>query len=453
LAAPCIIRRPIAAPSSPSGGFYYNLLLDKLPFTDARKVCPADGDYFTHCVRQGVFTTEEELDTHLVAWSKYNLWTSAKLDALRGNIKDAVAGRVLPLDGTALDAADARGDAVEVLLAGATAMEEMMVLDELGEGDAGAAAAAQFDPVQRLRQALALGVLPEPTTLTPDVLEQLRQEAHSRCHPQLPADNPLKVQEAQLSAQQRSVITSVLATLQLQASQHLSQGAGTLSAKPHLITLQGGPGTGKSALTRALVHRAISEGYAGLVTATSATAAQRLGFTMVDTIDAVCQIPIGRPLAPLRPDDAGTFALQQADFVVCDELSLLTSNKLLMVMHMMSQATAAGKPRKILLLVGDLHQLPPVCRHSQKRDAPPELCEHCHLLRSAELSGPGAQHHHLQRVYRQAADPAFAAFLDRVRCSRLSQQQIDAVMKDCYRPLESLPALLTADTTILCTHR
>lgn len=105
-------------------------------------------------------------------------------------------------------------------------------------------------------------------------------------------------------------------------------------------------------MARALVDHLVNQlGQNVLVTATSATAAQRLGFDKSDTIDATCQFLVGSNLAAMQPDHPKTMALQRADLVVCDEFSLMDQLKLSRVTSRLSQATAAGASRKVLLLV------------------------------------------------------------------------------------------------------
>jgi hypothetical protein len=111
-------------------------------------------------------------------------------------------------------------------------------------------------------------------------------------------------------------------------------------------------GTGKSTIVRALVDHMVSQlDRKVLVTATSATAAQRLGFDKSDTVDAACQFRVGKSLGVLQPDHPKTMALQDADLLVCEEFSLMDQLKLSRLTSRMSQATREGAPRKVLLLV------------------------------------------------------------------------------------------------------
>lgn len=112
-------------------------------------------------------------------------------------------------------------------------------------------------------------------------------------------------------------------------------------------------GTGKSTIVRALVDHMVSQqGRKVLVTATSATAAQRLGFDKSDTLDAACQFVVGKNMSALRPEHPKTMALQEADLMVCEEFSLMDQLKLSRVISRLSQATKEDAPRKVLLLVG-----------------------------------------------------------------------------------------------------
>lgn len=122
------IRRAIGHPKCPHMSFYYNLLLSHIPFRDEQAVLPADGDYFVECVRQGIFTTTAELDRHIQAYAKYNLWTNAVLDKIRGDVDSFVAqaaAAALQLPTPTGDTQD--HDSPEVYSAGAAAFETMQM--------------------------------------------------------------------------------------------------------------------------------------------------------------------------------------------------------------------------------------------------------------------------------------------------------------------------------------
>jgi hypothetical protein len=133
LREPHIIRRAFGHPNSSNQAFYYNLLLQHIPFRDEHALLPADGNYFVECVRRDLFTTTAELDIHLQRYAKYHLWTSAILDKMRADIADTTAAAAAAALGSPNEAHQADPDSADVLLAGATAYEAMQHLD--GEKD------------------------------------------------------------------------------------------------------------------------------------------------------------------------------------------------------------------------------------------------------------------------------------------------------------------------------
>ena len=493
LAEERVTRGPNISPKSLCGGFYYNILLDNLSFRHEHEVLPEDGDFFLECVRQGIFKTTDDLDKRLQAYNTYNMHSTATLDKLRGGVEESMDTVLHALGAFDPEDADAHGPAA--VLAGAEAMEqdeqqqqEQQDLyggtdddeapdpgseDELEAATPDTAQQqhleaeqlnqqrlrAGMDPIQRMRAAMDAGhAITNPHQANPDTLARLKEEAMKRCHPTI--SSPLDVEYDDLSAEQQGTINAVLKALR-DNNHHVSLGQGTSDSKPIVIVIQGGPGTGKSAITRILVQLAVEAGHATLVTATSATAANRLQFSHTDTVDGACQLPVNSRLSPLRTHDAGTLAMQLAALLVCDEFSMMSQAKLALIMSRMSQSTLPGEPRKILLLVGDLAQLPSVCRHGKrqrgrkaKRSATAQpLCALCHLLRCPIYRDPATTHHNLNAVYRQASDEEFGNFLHAARVGRPTQALIDQVLGGCFRPADSLAGLLAADATVLCTHR
>lgn len=238
----------------------------------------------------------------------------------------------------------------------------------------------------------------------------------------------------------------------------VTDGPGTASAHPLVLSLQGGPGCGKSAVTRHLIDLLVKEHQVNtLVTATTTTAAQRLLVTAADTVHAACQVPVHGSLSPMRQLAVASIALQMAGIVICDEFSMLTAATLNVITSRMSQATPKGHHRKVLLLVGDLGQLPPICRHGSRRlrgvelpDDLPGLCPHCHLLRSDEFKQ--GRHLRLSKVYRQAEDVQFAEFLNEVRDAAPTAHRLHQILGACFVPASSLWQEMDTTATILCTH-
>jgi hypothetical protein len=100
LRQPRIIRRNIAYPTNSNQGFYYNLLLDNVPFRGDRELLPEGSDYFTECIRRGVFRSTPQLDQHLQAYARYNLYQQITLDKLRARVATSCSDHALHALGT-----------------------------------------------------------------------------------------------------------------------------------------------------------------------------------------------------------------------------------------------------------------------------------------------------------------------------------------------------------------
>lgn len=231
LAEPRIIRRPICSPTNPNGSFYYNLLLQHYSFRAESDIICRDGDWFKQCVRKNVFTTIEQLDGMLTAYSEYNLWDTIKLNVLRTQVHTSLE-QIQPL-AAMLDGDDMAGDAPEALIEGVAAMEAIME-GALADDPAGP---EPIDPIQYLK-ALMDGGGPEAEA-APTGLERAEAEALGLCTPQLLY--PLSVAFEDLQGAQLDAVQAVLAAVE-EAQQQQAQGPGTPSARPLVLTMQGGPG-------------------------------------------------------------------------------------------------------------------------------------------------------------------------------------------------------------------
>lgn len=226
-----IIRRPIASPRNPNGSFYWNLLLQHVVFRAEEDVVAPDGDYFLMCVKHNVFTSTAELDQHLKAYADYQLWDTTKLKELRHDVHSCFDTEQ-PLG----DIRDMQAHDAGLLEEGIQAMQAVVdVEDGTYEG------ATLIDPIQRLHELLLAGHTPTPG---PDADLKRQADAASLCSPQL--RYPLSVTYDGLSQQQQTAICTILQAME-DAQRATTQGAGTYSARPALITLQGGPGEYSSA--------------------------------------------------------------------------------------------------------------------------------------------------------------------------------------------------------------
>jgi hypothetical protein len=158
--------------------------------------------------------------------------------------------------------------------------------------------------------------------------------------------------------------------------------------------LSGAPGAGKTFLTQYLTHKSRTAGKKVLLLATTGSAAIRLS-RVARTVHSAFKIPHdGRPLAPMFPTDPLFEAILTADIIVIDEMSMLTSYVLSLIMYRLGQIV--GSPElalesKLVLLVGDHAQLPTaVCSGHNGRQSTAdmssedkdEICFQCHISNS-----------------------------------------------------------------------
>jgi hypothetical protein len=222
-----IIRRPVGSPRNPNGSYYWNLLLEHVVFRAEEDVVAPDGDYMKMCIKHKVFTSTAELDQHLKAYAHYNLWDTVKLNELRHHVRSAFDTQQ-PL-GAMQHAPEHTADD---LLAGADAMQAVVDAETgVYEG------ATLIDPIQRLHELITQGQDQPAPGPSPDQAKEA--EAKAACSPLL--RYPLSVTYDALSNQQQAAICTILQAVE-DAQRVNTQGAGTHSSRPYLITLQGGPG-------------------------------------------------------------------------------------------------------------------------------------------------------------------------------------------------------------------
>jgi ATP-dependent exoDNAse (exonuclease V) alpha subunit len=187
----------------------------------------------------------------------------------------------------------------------------------------------------------------------------------------------------------------------------------------------------------------------------------------------------------LKPFDAHSLKgrlLHAAKVIVIDEISMLSASQLDVIMARLrsitnSATTKEALQKKVLVLVGDLAQLPPVCPHTRKRlpevedeesekktedNDPPKIkivfCRSCHITQAH--SWQFVERLELVTIMRQVADPSFSEFLARLRESTPSQEDIDTVLKECYVSEDEVAEIIAEsltnkeeELTILTSHR
>jgi hypothetical protein len=101
----------------------------------------------------------------------------------------------------------------------------------------------------------------------------------------------------------------------------------------------------------------------------------------------------------------------------------------------------------MLILVGDMCQLPIVCRHIISS----KVCLHYCISSSPFFSN--IEIHNLTIVLRQASDKMFLNFLNDLRYKDPTQADIDSCLGSCYVTEEEALAFIDRDTTVICLHR
>jgi ATP-dependent exoDNAse (exonuclease V) alpha subunit len=129
-----------------------------------------------------------------------------------------------------------------------------------------------------------------------------------------------------------------------------------------------------------------------LLSATTGAAALRLS-SNTSTTHTLFHIPSRGYLTPLPEPSTVLERLHSADVIVIDEMSMMISYMLCTVEHRLKQTCKDTISNtfynKLVLLVGDLAQLPAICVHSPK--VPDIICRCCHIS-SAPCWATALQH-------------------------------------------------------------
>jgi ATP-dependent exoDNAse (exonuclease V) alpha subunit len=127
-----------------------------------------------------------------------------------------------------------------------------------------------------------------------------------------------------------------------------------------IAVLSGGPGTGKTFVTRHLIHEWRKLGKRLVITGTTGPAATRLS-AAARTVHSAFAIPTGGQfLTPLGAFHPARLLLQHADVIIIDEMSMLSNPVFQTVLYRLHQCCGGDALKnKLVLLVGD---------HAQVRD-------------------------------------------------------------------------------------
>jgi ATP-dependent exoDNAse (exonuclease V) alpha subunit len=224
-----------------------------------------------------------------------------------------------------------------------------------------------------------------------------------------------------------------------------------------LHVLSGGPGCGKTFLTHVLTRTFRAAGKHVMLLGSTGVSASRLDSTAT-TVHAACSM--GRagtvfwtPLSVVSPQ---YHAMLHADVIIIDEISMLPSDvfnmfmlKIEGVLRNEQVGDTCPLHNKLIILVGDLQQLPPVCKQHRLQAAP--YCKTCHITGTAWWQQ--RVQHDLHTNVRHADDPDFLRFLNMVRQCVPSEDQIQRCLQQCVVSETEALHILDADATFICSHR
>ncbi len=144
--------------------------------------------------------------------------------------------------------------------------------------------------------------------------------------------------------------------------------------------------------------------------------------------------------------------IKQANLIVIDEMSMMTSIILCAIEECLKQFFQnVVNPFDfiLVLLIGDLLQLPTICKHSYFDKE--KCCKSCHIFTT--LCWLNATHHHISSSMRHASDPIYLNFLNIIWCRQPIQIEIDNVLLDCMILEDEILSNINATTTNLCIHQ
>jgi hypothetical protein len=400
LPTPAIIRFSDYHPAYSVEGCCYNMLLQKVPFrSETELLSRGDGvSYLAECVARGMITSQADLEQLIDDYTTRHLYSSEKLHLLIAELRKRMPSRIQ----TMLGLSD----------------EDLVGMDDgtapacFSHAEAAAAIAQQLSTLYTAE----------------DWYQEFCTTAPS------------------LSPSQQSTFDTIC------------------SAAAGLFVIRGGPGTGKTYLTRLITHHHVEAGSNVLLAATTGAAAVRLSKGAKTVHSAFAMQPKKVYMTPLSCNDPRFIALSAADVIIIDEFSMMTSRMLDIIMCRLQSVLKCDSiqqvlQRKKIILVGDPHQLPSVCKlpmHRKTRENNNNVCSLCRV--NAAGCWPYAEHCNLTTNIRHSQDSGLAAFLARVQHNQhrtnsgVKQRHIHATFQQCSVTQAAAVASLTPEHTVLCSH-
>jgi len=271
--------------------------------------------------------------------------------------------------------------------------------------------------------------------------------------------NPVSVHVDRLDEGQRRAHDAVLQALE--ASSSTQAGFQT----PLVLVVGGPPGCGKTTTTRCVYESAAAAGWRVIPAAMTHAAKQRMDLPGANTLHSAIGV-WGTRYEALPTHHPVHQRLCQTNLLIVDEASMMDANLLSITMQRLKDATlpphhadpsavhTSDRPaepwrgrRKVLLLVGDMEQLPPVC-HCYAHTVM-GVCDKHHLLFNEAFTR--AQHYMLQTNHRAASDPTLSEFLSDVRSALPTQATVTQVLGQCRIDADQYEGQLTSDAVSLVT--
>lgn len=398
-----IVRFTEYHPTSQPEAFFYNILLEKVPFRcEAELLSPenVEQSYLVECKLRNIINDTHDLMHYLQEYSAHHLLEDEQAQQMFSNIMSTRQGALLA------------------------------------------------DPDED--NGITATTIPPPT-LTHNTAAEAKSPSHKKKHHTFSKEFQ-EFAYIPLNNEQQQICDAVLTT----------NANSDNMLNVHVIS--GVPGAGKTFLAKKLAVEFEQRGKTVLISASTGAAAVRLS-ERAQTIHKAFMLPVLGQLIPLRPNHIVHQLLAAADVIFLDEYSMVTANTLNYVVYRLQQiCTAINKPlsSKTLVLFGDPAQLPPICRHHKKQPSPAEdsddeedvitdICSKCHI--SASVVWPHCCHHYLSTSMRHAGDPAHIAFLNIIRQRKPTAAEIMAHLGSCFITIDDALAKADHNTTFLCTHR
>ena len=224
-----------------------------------------------------------------------------------------------------------------------------------------------------------------------------------------------------------------------------------------LFLLTGGPGSGKSFLTKKLAFHFRDQDKVVLLCGSTGAAAVRLS-KYAGTVHSTFTIPIRGPVPHIHAASKIRPVLEKAEVLFIDEMSMLTADVIDNIMTQLRRIHRVPTNEEVLkkvtiIFVGDHAQLPPVCKHHLGDDGN-LLCKDCHIAHSPWWSRMTKVE--LECNPRFSGDPAFATFMNIIRKKKPTRNEFQTMFLNKVNKIskeEARRMVSSTGATALCSHR